>query len=75
MCNYRFGLTTIESVKSTGIEDHTGIMKAYSATKWFQQQSAVWNDKFRPEFVEFLGVNGIGYSFNMLRPEMLYREK
>ena len=61
--------------KNTGVEDHVKIMKAYSRVRWFKEQSAVWNDKYRPEFVEFLGVNGIGFTFNMLRPEKLYHEK
>jgi len=75
MCDYRFALDTLSASKSSGIDDHVKLLKAYATTKWFKEQSAVWNDKFRPEFVEFLGINGIGFSFNMLRPEKLYRGK
>lgn len=42
---------------------------------WFKNQTVIWNDKYRPEMIEFLGRNGYGYAFNMMTPEKMYHER
>lgn len=42
-----------------------------SQIDWFKGQSAVWGEKFRPEFAEIWTIRGIGFVFNSMEGEDL----
>jgi hypothetical protein len=50
-------------------------IKKYYQTEWFTNQSAIWNNRFRPEFTEILTKFGYGFAFNMLPKSELFTDK
>jgi len=77
MCNLRYSLDKLKDLENPQLfQDYNilGHMYQYSKFDWFSNQSAVWNEKYRPEMVEFAGRSGFGYSFNKMNPEMMFND-
>lgn len=78
MCNNDLvvrGRTFLDYDNLNKSEDFIKKIKRYYQTDWFTNQTASWNNRFKPEFTEVLTKLGYGFVFNML-PEMdLFTEK
>jgi hypothetical protein len=78
MCNYRRFLDGLKKLTVDDLfEDYDVINQVFRYTKfdWFQEQSVIWHDKFRPEMVPFLGRSGFGFNFNMLNADQMFRNR
>jgi hypothetical protein len=40
-------------------------VKNQTMRKWFEEQTATWNRKFAPEFIETFTKRGMGFTFNL----------
>lgn len=58
-----------------GLKDMLTIL-IFMETKsyWFENQTVIWNDKYRPEMFDFLGPSGYGHAFNMMTHDNMYQE-
>lgn len=50
-------------------------IKDYYQTKWFVNQKASWDDRFKPAFTEVLTKFGYGFAFNMMPKLELFTSK
>jgi hypothetical protein len=50
-------------------------IKKQLQTHWFENQTASWNNRFKPEFTETLTRIGYGFAFNMLPKSQLFTDK
>lgn len=49
-------------------------LKNFSQIEWLEQQTAIWNSYYQPEFIEILTPRGYGFVFNMLDPTKMFHE-
>ncbi|XP_070508468.1 sodium channel protein Nach-like [Chironomus tepperi] len=70
LCNYRFALDPLRDMDVGFKNALTWLIFMETKGYWFRNQAVIWNDKYRPEMIEFLGRNGYGFAFNMMTDKM-----
>jgi hypothetical protein len=50
-------------------------IKEYFQEDWLMNQSATWNENFKPVFVESLSKNGYALTFNMLPGHEMFNQE
>jgi hypothetical protein len=50
-------------------------IKKQLLTDWFENHTASWNNRYKPEFEEILTRRGYGFAFNMLPKSQLFTDK
>jgi hypothetical protein len=64
-----------EYEKANKSENFLGKIKSYYQPKWFMDQAASWNNRYKPVFTEVLTKLGYGSTFNMLPESKLFTKE
>lgn len=77
MCEYKTALDKLNVNEDPLFKDYNLVKEIFirDKTYWFKNQTAIWNDRFQPEMVNFLGLSGLGFSFNMMEPSKMFRDE
>jgi hypothetical protein len=71
----RSNARSLQYSKLDKVENFMKKIKRYYQVYWFTNQTATWNQNYKPEFTEVLTKFGYGFAFNLLPESQLFTNK